>query len=48
MITLQLSVADVNTILSKLGQQPFSEVNELITRILSQAVPQAKTQEAEA
>jgi len=41
MIELKLSIPDVNAVLASLGRQPYAEVNELIGRIVSQAMPQA-------
>lgn len=39
-LTLQLSIEEVNKILTALGKQPFVEVHELITKIQNQSVPQ--------
>jgi hypothetical protein len=47
MIELKLSIPDVNAILASLGRQPYAEVNDLIGRIVSQAMPQTKPQEPE-
>ena len=40
MITLELSVEEVNTILRSLGQHPFAEIAALIGKIKSQGDPQ--------
>lgn len=52
MIKLELSVADVNTILRVLGKHPFEEVITLIQSIKKQGDPQAeelaKAEEAKA
>ena len=52
MIKLELSVADVNTILRVLGKHPFEEVVTLIQNIKKQGDPQAeeiiKAEEAKA
>ena len=42
MIKLELSVADVNTILRVLGKHPFEEVITLIQTIKKQGDPQAE------
>jgi|LakMenEpi03Aug12_release.lakeMendotaPanAssembly.Ray.scaffolds.fasta_scaffold98602_8 hypothetical protein len=41
MIQLQLSIAEVNSILRSLGKAPFEEVADLITKIKQQGEPQA-------
>jgi hypothetical protein len=41
MIKLELSIAEVNTILRTLGKHPFDEVVQLINKIKSQGEPQA-------
>jgi len=41
MIQLQLSIAEVNSILRSLGKSPFEEVADLITKIKQQGEPQA-------
>jgi hypothetical protein len=49
MIKLELSVAEVNTILRVLGKHPFEEVVALISNIKKQGDPQAQAiAEAEA
>lgn len=52
MIKLELSIAEVNTILRVLGKHPFEEVVTLIQNIKKQGDPQAeeltKAEEAQA
>jgi len=49
MIKLELSIAEVNTILRVLGKHPFEEVVSLIQNIKTQGDPQAQAvAEAEA
>jgi hypothetical protein len=49
MIKLELTVAEVNTILRVLGKHPFEEVVTLISNIKTQGDPQAQAlAEAEA
>ena len=45
MISLQLEIAEVNGILSALGQMPFVQVQALIAKIQGQAAPQVKPEE---
>lgn len=45
MITLQLSVDQVNALLAILGKQPYEQVSMLIAEIIQQGVPQAKALE---
>ena len=45
MITLQLSVDQVNALLAILGKQPYEQVSMLIGEIIQQGVPQAKALE---
>jgi len=42
MITLDLTVAEVNGILNALGQMPFVQVQALIVKIQGQAAPQVE------
>ena len=42
MISLQLEIAEVNGILSALGQMPFVQVQALIAKIQGQAAPQVE------
>ncbi len=42
MIKLELTVAEVNTILRVLGKHPFDEVVALISKIKQQGDPQAQ------
>jgi hypothetical protein len=42
MIKLELSIAEVNTILRVLGKHPFDEVVALISNIKKQGDPQAQ------
>lgn len=42
MIKLELSVAEVNTILRTLGKHPFEEVVALINKIKEQGEPQVE------
>ena len=42
MITLELEVAEVNGILTALGQMPFVQVQSLIAKIQGQAAPQVQ------
>ena len=48
MIKLELSIAEVNTILRVLGKHPFEEVVSLIGKIKEQGDPQAPAMAAEA
>ena len=43
-IKLELTLEEVNGIINVLGQQPFSTVVGLITKIQQQATPQVKEQ----
>lgn len=45
MISLQLEIAEVNGILSALGQMPFVQVQALIAKIQGQAAPQVEKTE---
>ena len=45
MITLELELAEVNGVLSALGQLPFVQVQTLIAKIQGQAAPQVKAAE---
>lgn len=45
MIKLELEIAEVNGILSALGQMPFVQVQALIAKIQGQAAPQVKKTE---
>ena len=42
MISLELSIKDINIILQALGQAPYQSVVELIENIKQQAIPQAQ------
>ena len=42
MITLDLTVAEVNGVLTALGQMPFVQVQALIVKIQGQAAPQVE------
>ena len=42
MIKLKLEIAEVNGILSALGQMPFVQVQALIAKIQGQAAPQVE------
>ena len=44
MIKLELELAEVNGILSALGQMPFVQVQALIAKIQGQAAPQVEAQ----
>ena len=48
MIKLELTIAEVNTILRTLGKHPFDEVVALIGKIKSQGDPQAEALEVAA
>jgi hypothetical protein len=37
---IELSLEEINTILSSLGQQPYVQVSQLIEKIRTQVVPQ--------
>jgi hypothetical protein len=45
MITLDLTVAEVNGVLNALGQMPFVQVQALIVKIQGQAAPQVAKEE---
>ena len=45
MITLELELAEVNGVLSALGQLPFVQVQTLIAKIQGQAAPQVQAAE---
>ena len=40
MIDLNLTVAEVNSIMAMLGRQPYEQVEGLIAKIRAQAIPQ--------
>lgn len=42
MITLKLSVAEINAILQSLGDSPYIKVADIIQNIRSQATPQVQ------
>jgi hypothetical protein len=42
MITLELEIAEVNSILNALGNMPFIQVQALIAKIQGQAAPQVQ------
>lgn len=42
MITLDLTVNEINVILAALGQAPYAQVSELFEKIKVQAVPQVE------
>ena len=48
MITLELELAEVNGVLAALGQMPFAQVADLVSKIQGQASPQVQTNGAEA
>jgi hypothetical protein len=48
MITLELELAEVNGVLSALGQMPFAQVAGLVAKIQEQASPQVRTNGAAA
>jgi hypothetical protein len=48
MIKLELSIAEVNTILRVLGKHPFEEVVAVISKIKQQGEPQVAALEAQA
>lgn len=41
-IMLNLTVQEINYILSVLASRPYSEVSEIIPKIQNQAIPQSK------
>lgn len=47
MIKLELEIAEVNGILSALGQMPFVQVQALIAKIQGQAAPQVEAPKTE-
>jgi hypothetical protein len=47
MIKLELEIAEVNGILSALGQMPFVQVQALIAKIQGQAAPQVEAPRTE-
>jgi len=47
MITLQLSVDQVNALLAILGKQPYEQVSMLIGEIIQQGSPQAQALQEE-
>ena len=46
MITLNLTIEQVNTILESLGSQPYVKVVDLVQEIREQAIPQANQSES--
>ena len=48
MITLELDIAEVNGVLTALGQMPFVQVQALIAKIQGQAAPQVQQETPEA
>jgi len=42
MITLNLTIQEINLILQALGQAPYIQVAELVEKIKAQAVPQVE------
>ena len=47
MIKLEMEIAEVNGILTALGQMPFVQVQALIAKIQQQAAPQVQPAEPE-
>jgi hypothetical protein len=47
MIDLNLTIAEVNSIMAMLGRQPYEQVEGLIAKIRAQALPQLPSVEAE-
>ncbi|MFI5797392.1 hypothetical protein [Streptomyces sp. NPDC051677] len=48
MITLELTLAETNLLLEALGNQPYAQVYELITKIHQQAEKSAESQDGTA
>lgn len=48
MITLNLSLAEVNTVLQALGAAPYAQVMTVVDTIRTQATPQVQKQQEEA
>lgn len=48
MIKLELDIAEVNGVLTALGQMPFVQVQALIAKIQGQAAPQVQPEAPEA
>ena len=46
-ITLKLTLEEVNHILNALGEQPFAQVHQLITKVQTQGNDQLQNGEAE-
>ena len=42
MIKLELELNEVNAVLVALGQMPYAQVEQLVTKIRQQAIPQAQ------
>lgn len=47
MINLNLEIAEVNGVLTALGQMPYAQVAELVEKIKQQAIPQIQTSQQE-
>lgn len=47
MITLELTLEEVNYILMSVGKNPYAECAPLVGKIHAQAMPQVKTNETE-
>ena len=47
MINLNLEIAEVNGVLTALGQMPYAQVAELVEKIKQQAIPQVQAQQQE-
>ena len=45
MITLNLELQELNSILTALGQMPYAQVAELVDKIRQQAIPQVQNEE---
>lgn len=45
-ITLELSLAEINAVLTALGQMPFVQVADLIGKVREQAIRQAQPNQA--
>lgn len=45
-IKLELEIPEVNTVLGALGQLPFAQVTDLVTKIREQAIPQVQEEQA--
>jgi hypothetical protein len=44
-MTLNLEIAEINTVLGGLGNLPYGQVEALITKIRNQVIPQLPAQE---